>query len=196
MSLRQVILGVLVDQPLHGYALKRALAPGLPPSAQVNDGVLYPLLARLEKEGLVKSKEELGKNNKPRLRYSPTAKGRAALLRWLRESDGEEDQAAYDFFMGHPFLVKVLFFRYLSKQEREEKLALQLQSAEQKLMRFEQIRAGMVERNVDPYRIGLIELGIEQQKQSVLWLKQWLSRETGTPPAQAKTTKATSKRAL
>ena len=38
------VLGFLFDQPMHGYALKCALSPALPPGQTVNDGILYPLL--------------------------------------------------------------------------------------------------------------------------------------------------------
>ncbi|HJX62052.1 MAG TPA: PadR family transcriptional regulator, partial [Dehalococcoidia bacterium] len=60
MSLKNTILGILIDKPRHGYELKQALSPGLPRRRLMNDGILYPLLARMEKEGLVRSRVEPG----------------------------------------------------------------------------------------------------------------------------------------
>ena len=54
------VLGFLIDQPMHGYELKRALSPALPPERRVNDGVLYPLLKRMEAEGLIRKRVEPG----------------------------------------------------------------------------------------------------------------------------------------
>jgi DNA-binding PadR family transcriptional regulator len=45
------ILGLLADQDLHGYELKKQLADLLGPWSSVSFGSLYPALARLEKAG-------------------------------------------------------------------------------------------------------------------------------------------------
>ena len=65
MALRHVVLGLLADEPDHAYALKHRLSPGLPREQQVNDGVLYPLLAKLEADGLATSDERPGSAGRP-----------------------------------------------------------------------------------------------------------------------------------
>ena len=52
------ILGLLTEQELHGYELKKRLAELLPGRASVSFGSLYPALARLEAQGAVKAVEE------------------------------------------------------------------------------------------------------------------------------------------
>jgi len=52
------ILGLLTEQELHGYELKKRLAELLPGRASVSFGSLYPALARLEAQGCVKAVEE------------------------------------------------------------------------------------------------------------------------------------------
>lgn len=47
------LLGLLSDQPLHGYELKKQLAEVAGSRAAVSFGSLYPALGRLEKAGLV-----------------------------------------------------------------------------------------------------------------------------------------------
>src|SRR5918995_6417430 len=51
------ILGLLADQDLHGYELKKQLAELLGPWSSVSFGSLYPALARLEKAGHIRALE-------------------------------------------------------------------------------------------------------------------------------------------
>ena len=169
--MKHAILGFLIDQPMHGYELKRALSPALPPERRVNDGVLYPLLKRMEAEGLVSGRVERRDGAPDRRVFHPTTAGRRAFDEWLRSSVDEEDEVEYDFMLGHPFLTKSLFFRRLEPSEVMDKLAEQLETSEAKLADFRRIRTGMVERGVDPYRIAVLELGIAQQREKVRWLK-------------------------
>jgi DNA-binding PadR family transcriptional regulator len=169
--MKYAILGFLIDRPMHGYELKRVLSPALPPERRVNDGVLYPLLKRMEADGLVRGRVERRDGAPDRRVFHPTAAGRRAFEEWLRSSVDEEDEVDYDFMLGHPFLTKSLFFRSLQRSEVLHKLAEQLEASEAKLADFRRIRKGMVDRGVDPYRIAVLELGIAQQREKVRWLK-------------------------
>jgi DNA-binding PadR family transcriptional regulator len=169
--MKHAILGFLVDQPMHGYELKRKLSPALPRERRLNDGVLYPLLRRMEEEGLLRKKSERSESGRDRNVFYATARGRREFDRWLRSSDEEADDAKYDFLVGHPFLTKCLFFARLEPGEVRHKLTAQLEESTQKLKTFQAIRDGMVARNVDPYRIAVLDLGIAQQKERLRWLK-------------------------
>jgi len=52
------ILGLLTEQELHGYELKKRLGELLTSRASISFGSLYPALSRLEKAGCVKAVEE------------------------------------------------------------------------------------------------------------------------------------------
>ena len=52
------ILGLLTEQELHGYELKKRLGELLSTRAAVSYGSLYPALARLEAQGAVKAVEQ------------------------------------------------------------------------------------------------------------------------------------------
>jgi hypothetical protein len=52
-----------------------------------------------------------------------------------------------------------------------QKLGAQLADSTRKLETFRAIRKGMVARDVDPYRIAVLDLGIAQQKERLRWLK-------------------------
>ena len=162
--MKHTILGFLVDRPMHGYALKRAMSPALPPRQRLNDGILYPLLRRMEDEGLVRKKVERTSGARERHVYHATANGRRAFAYWLSSAADESDEVAYDFLLGHPFLIKCLFFGSLTPAQVRAKLRAQLADCSEKLETFEGIRARMVERGVDTHRIAVLDLGIAQQK--------------------------------
>jgi DNA-binding PadR family transcriptional regulator len=52
------ILGLLTEQELHGYELKKRLGELLSSRASISFGSLYPALARLESQGCVKAVEQ------------------------------------------------------------------------------------------------------------------------------------------
>src|SRR6266581_2828641 len=104
--MKNAILGFLIDQPMHGYELKRALSPALPPERRVNDGVLYPMLKRMEAAGLISGRVESREGAPDRRVFHPTAAGRRAFEVWLRSPVEEDEEVAYDFMLGHPFLTK------------------------------------------------------------------------------------------
>jgi len=78
-----VVLATLsqLRTPRYGYELRQALAErGLP----IEEGTLYPLLRRLESQGLLKSEWRI-EDGPPRRYYSLNAEGRRTLRR-LTES--------------------------------------------------------------------------------------------------------------
>jgi DNA-binding PadR family transcriptional regulator len=165
------VLGFLIDRPMHGYELKRALSPALPPAQRINDGVLYPLLKRMEADGLIRKRVERGGKAPDRHVFHPTELGRRAFDEWLRGTEDERDDVKYDFLLGHPFLTKCLFFDSLTPAQALAKLETQLADSLEKLATFESIRKGMVARGVARNRVAVLELGIAQQKEKVRWLR-------------------------
>jgi DNA-binding PadR family transcriptional regulator len=182
--MKHAILGFLIDQPMHGYELKRALSPALPPERRVNDGVLYPLLKRMEADGLISGRVEQREGTPDRRVFHPTETGRRAFADWLESAVEEDDEVAYDFMLGHPFLTKCLFFSELPREQVAGKFASQLETGEAKLADFRRIRKGMVGRGVDPYRIAVLDLGIAQQREKLRWLKH-MCAELGTSNRKA-----------
>src|SRR4029079_10801183 len=57
--LELAILGLLKENELHGYELKKRLTEALGPLSSVSFGSLYPCLTRLERVGAVKAVEAL-----------------------------------------------------------------------------------------------------------------------------------------
>ena len=77
------VLAVMADGPVYGYELtKRLRTRGL---STVSEGSVYPLLARLEREGLVETYREASNGGPPRKYYRPSSAGRRALRAGIDE---------------------------------------------------------------------------------------------------------------
>jgi PadR family transcriptional regulator len=71
------LLAVMDEGPAYGYEMtKRLRARGL---STVGEGSIYPLLGRLEREGLVETYRAASNGGPPRKYYRPSAAGRRAL---------------------------------------------------------------------------------------------------------------------
>ena len=134
------ILGLLTEQELHGYELKKRLGELLSSRASISFGSLYPALARLEAQGCVKAVEQrTSVPNAPmtgslagelaafraRVResglvkgtgrgkkvYGITDTGRARLVELLSDPDVSDDRA---------FTLRVAFARHLAPDARLE----------------------------------------------------------------------------
>jgi PadR family transcriptional regulator PadR len=76
-------LAIMADEPVYGYELtKRLRERGL---STVGEGSVYPLLGRLEREGLVETYRESSNGGPPRKYYRPSAAGRRALRDGIAE---------------------------------------------------------------------------------------------------------------
>ncbi len=94
------LLAVMAEGPAYGYEMtKRLRARGL---SIVGEGSIYPLLGRLERDGLVETRREASNGGPPRKYYSLSPEGEQALERGV-----EEWEAARDAVDGALDLVKV-----------------------------------------------------------------------------------------
>src|SRR5437763_16983762 len=83
--LELAILGLLKEQELHGYELKKRLSAAFGPFSSVSFGSLYPALNRLEAAGAVKAVEALESPAKPSIPMTGSMTGEAAAFRARRE---------------------------------------------------------------------------------------------------------------
>ncbi len=88
--LEHCVLALLRDRPRYGFDLVRELAEGV--GLLTSEGTIYPLLARLRRDGLVTTSWQESDAGPPRRYYGLTSDGRAALARfvedWRRFRDG------------------------------------------------------------------------------------------------------------
>lgn len=83
--LKFVLLGLLAEQPRHGYDLKVAFEDLLGRTWPLNIGQVYTTLARLERDGLVTRVTPDRGEPPERKPYRLTEDGRLALKQWLSE---------------------------------------------------------------------------------------------------------------
>jgi PadR family transcriptional regulator PadR len=77
------LLAVMDEAPAYGYEMTRRLrARGL---STVGEGSIYPLLGRLERDGLVETYRAAANGGPPRKYYRPSAGGRVALALGIAE---------------------------------------------------------------------------------------------------------------
>lgn len=77
------LLAVMEEGPAYGYEMtKRLGARGL---SIVGEGSIYPLLGRLEREGLVETYRKASDGGPPRKYYRASAEGRRALAAGVSE---------------------------------------------------------------------------------------------------------------
>jgi len=61
-EVRLAVLSLISEGPKHGYQLMKDLASRLGPLYRASSGTVYPVLKQLEKEGLIASRLEEGRN--------------------------------------------------------------------------------------------------------------------------------------
>jgi PadR family transcriptional regulator, regulatory protein PadR len=90
------LLAVVADEPAYGYEMtKRLRTRGL---AIVGEGSIYPLLGRLERDGLVDTYRAASEGGPPRKYYRASASGRGALETGIAEWASARD--AIDAVLG------------------------------------------------------------------------------------------------
>jgi PadR family transcriptional regulator len=90
------LLAVIYEDPAYGYEMTRRLrARGL---SIVGEGSIYPLLGRLEREGLVETYRAAGDGGPPRKYYRASDAGRSVLAAGVSEWRAARD--AVDSVLG------------------------------------------------------------------------------------------------
>jgi DNA-binding PadR family transcriptional regulator len=199
--LELAILGVLKEQELHGYELKKRLTDALGAFSSVSFGSLYPALARLEAAGAVRAvtppAAEL--SPAPAVPMTGSIAGEAAAFRARRAAARparpsrtrkvyaitERGEALFEELLvtdsasgddDRAFNLKLAFCRYLPPERR--------------LGLFEQRRALLVERLakarsthrsrrelMDLYTQSLVDHGTEATERDISWLDRLIAIE-------------------
>jgi DNA-binding PadR family transcriptional regulator len=89
MSIRQGILAMLADGPLHGYQLRVDFEERTGSTWPLNIGQVYTTLSRLERDRMVIALDDADDTHK---RYALTDQGRAELAAWFATPVHREDR--------------------------------------------------------------------------------------------------------
>ncbi|MBT4482669.1 MAG: PadR family transcriptional regulator [Candidatus Latescibacteria bacterium] len=83
-----LVLKVLARKPDYGYEIVKKVNEAADNFYTWQEGTIYPLLRKLEKEGLLRSQWESAGNKRRRKYYYITAKGRETITEGTREWNG------------------------------------------------------------------------------------------------------------
>lgn len=192
------ILGLLQEEPLHGYELKKRLDETLGLWG-VSFGSLYPALARLEREGAIEAIEPVDGERRPLFPTTGSLAGEAAAARRRRvvvsrrrrkayriTSTGTarfeqllEEDAAPTADDDRAFAVKLAFCRYLPRETRLAILERRRAQLADRLDRAQRVLRAQGDRRrpEDPYARSLVEHGTRTAAHDLQWVDELIAAE-------------------
>jgi DNA-binding PadR family transcriptional regulator len=183
--LELAILGLLKEQELHGYELKKRLADTVGPGHGVSFGSLYPALGRLEKAGAVAVvvRPVHGGAARGKKVYSITDRGERVFEELLAADAGPSEDE-------RDFNLRLAFARHLSPEARIGMLERRRAYLMGRLARTRgSIRHGWG--RFDAYTRSLMEHGNETTESDISWLDRLIARERQAGEVVAADTAAT-----
>ena len=181
------VLGLLQDNPMHGYELRKRLNGVLGTFRAISYGSLYPCLKGLLRQGLIEEDTTGATGDAPALTgrrakvvYRLTADGKERLAELLDDSG---PQAWEDDRSG----VHLAFFGRTDADVRMRILQGRRSRLEERLATLRQSMTRSRER-VDTYTLQLHQHGLDSVESEVRWLRELIENEetNGTTGAAAK----------
>ena len=204
--LELAVLGILKEQPLHGYELKKRLSETLGPLSSVSFGSLYPALNRLESAGAVAVQPEA---RAPRSEPIPMTGSLGGELAAFRDRPGpaagpgrgsanpstrrakkvyritDLGEQLFDELLAatdqspdddRAFNLKLAFARYLKAEARLRLLERRRAHLVERLARASESVRASRER-LDSYTRSLVEHRTAVTEQDISWLDQLIAAE-------------------
>jgi DNA-binding PadR family transcriptional regulator len=195
--LELAVLGLLAEQPRHGYELKKRLSETLGPLWGISFGSLYPALRRLEREGAIEEVADSGGAPAPatfvptgslkgdlaaarmRLRARPTRRTRRAyaitargreMFTELLTTETDDDERA--------FAVKLLFCGHLEPAARLAFLERRRAQLNQRLV----AERKPATRSIDRYSRSLLEHRARSTQNDLDWIAELIAQERAEQP--------------
>jgi len=99
MSIKFAVLGLIAEEPRHGYAVRAEFEARLGDFWELNYGQVYQVLTALEQEGLIAGSDERVGRRPTRTVYTVSPKGREALRRWLEQPLSRKQPFRDEFYV-------------------------------------------------------------------------------------------------
>lgn len=178
--LEMAILGVLKEQPMHGYELRHYLSFIVGHIWQLSYGTLYPALRRLEKRGELTRKTVREGRGPAKHVYAMTETGEQKFVERLAHVS-----SLTEISDSHKFNLRLVFFRYLPTEARQELLRQRLEFLHQNresLTEMEQFPSS----SLDSFRRSLISYHASMNGAEIAFVEKLLQEELasdeGTTP--------------
>lgn len=165
---RYVILGLLQEEELSGYEIKKVINIRMSFFWQESFGQIYPELSKMKEEGLVETtdSESTGKSKLEKIKYRITPLGREEIKKWM-ESENEKDHIRSEF------LLKMYFATDENTAEIKKHLEEFKAEAEQKVFLFNLFKQELTKlaslHNNHRHILKVLDLGLRQAQLYVEW---------------------------
>jgi DNA-binding PadR family transcriptional regulator len=187
------ILGLLEEQELHGYEIRKRLREGLGLLANVSFGSLYPALNRLEAAGAVEATEERPEAPAPLAPPTGSLSGELAVFKARRRAAARPRRSRRVYRItpegrrlfaellagggtddARSFGLRLAFARHLAPTAR---LGLLERRRATLVQRLGQARAATADPDLDPYARSVVEHTVEGVERDVEWLDRLIADE-------------------
>jgi DNA-binding PadR family transcriptional regulator len=189
--LELAVLGLLSEQPLHGYELKKRLSETLGPLWGISFGSLYPALRRLERSGAIEETEAVEltiagnvstgsldgdlaaartrrrtlPGRRTRKAYRVTSRGAELFAELLTDETADDERS---------FALKLSFCRHLEPLGR---LAFLERRRAQLSQRLAKTRRTPATRTIDRYTRSLLEHRTQSTQHDLAWIDELIAQE-------------------
>lgn len=173
-ALELALLGLLSQEPLHGYELRKRMKSVFGPFRALSFSVLYPQLRRMVESGFIRQEEgeKNGLSKRTRLVYSITKEG----AKKFSELTERETPSVWD---DETFEVHVAFFSPTSKKSRIRILEGRLRRLQERaeILRIDLERSAV---GLDKYLIEWRRHSLETAEREIAWLQSMINSERKT----------------
>jgi len=172
---KYAILGILSRMPVSGYDIKKLTDNSISHFWNENFGHIYPVLKRLEDEGLISGDVQHTPGRPDRSVYSLTAEGKAALDAWLmREPEDPPNRIE--------LLLQLFFSSSLPLSDVIEKVQNEKRHTEERLAVFTTIQQHIRGYHSDqdlrdaPFWLMTLSFGIHRARAAVAWCDETIEK--------------------
>ncbi len=168
-SLEFTLLGLLIQNPLHGYELRKRMGVIFGPFKALSFSVLYPQLRRMLEAGLIEETFLESQSRRSRIVYAVTEKGAARFEKLTDTVNPEtwEDEG---------FEIRFAFFSPTSTKNRVRIL----EGRHRRLKERAEILRGELEKSpigIDRYLEEWRRHSLESAEREIAWLEQMIKTE-------------------
>jgi len=161
-----IITGMILDEKLTGYDIKKEIEFSVGHFCKVSYGNLYPTLKKLTEKGLLTMREQ-PRGERMKKYYIATEAGRARFIEWLSAPIDFESETNH-------LLLKAFFYDALPPEVSRQRLyecELYVRQGVMKLEALEKELEDEISSGEHYYRCAILYFGLQNAYESIRWLK-------------------------
>lgn len=162
--LESIALGMLLEQDLTGYDIKKVIENSIGVFYKASYGSLYPALKRLSQKGLLTT-SAIPQGGRQKIFYHITTEGKQQFFEWLT--------LPMDIFEGtNTHLAKVYFFDHLTPEIRDRQISeyeVNNQNYLKKLLDLQKEFDKMENQDCFYYKLSTLYYGILITQKTIQW---------------------------